>query len=475
MSIRFDANAEPIPGYRLLDRLGSGGFGEVWRCEAPGGIFKAVKIIHGDLRSQDNDLVRYAEQELKALKRVKTVRHPYLLSIDRYDIVEGRLLIVMELADCNLWDRFRECRLKGLPGIPRDELMMYMAESAEVLDLMNDQFQLQHLDIKPQNLFMLHKHVKVADFGQVKDLEGHMASVTGGITPVYAAPETFDGFVSRFCDQYSLACVFQELLTGQRPFDGTSMQQLLMQHLQMPPNLAPCGPADRVVLERALAKKPDDRFPNVMSMVDALRSGRTKVHSPGTPETAPRPSQDAVPTRMHSIVPTETLKSPSQSDVILAPPGTTGSSVVMSGMDSGMGVPETPVPPVFDTQPPRPAPPERSGTGPIRPTIVIGLGLTGLRVVQHLRSHVLNTYGPADAIPTLRLLYIDTDPDTLNAAMTSRPEDPLPALRSEEVFPAKLNRATHYLKPRLNGRTLVEGWFDPQLLYKLPRVPVTMG
>jgi len=165
MSVRIEAQVEPIPGYRLLDRLGSGGFGEVWRCEAPGGIFKAVKIIHGDLRSKDSDLVRYAEQELKALKRVKQVRHPYLLALDRYDIVDGRLLIVMELADCNLWDRFREYRDKGKPGIPRDELLQYMAESAEVLDLFNDQYQLQHLDIKPQNLVMLHQHVKVADFG----------------------------------------------------------------------------------------------------------------------------------------------------------------------------------------------------------------------------------------------------------------------------------------------------------------------
>src|SRR5690349_1792871 len=171
MAGRIEPHAEPIPGYTLLERIGAGGFGEVWKAEAPGGIFKAIKIIHGDLSNPDNDLVRYAEQELKSLKRVKQVRHPYLLALDRYDIVEGRLMIVMELADCNLWDRFRECRAKGLIGIPRDELLLYLAETAEVLDLFNDQFQLQHLDIKPQNLFLLANHVKVADFGQVKDLE----------------------------------------------------------------------------------------------------------------------------------------------------------------------------------------------------------------------------------------------------------------------------------------------------------------
>src|SRR5208337_4498143 len=109
--------------------------------------------------------------------RVKTVRHPYILSLERYDVIDGQLIIVMELADRSLWDRFKECRAQGLPGIPRDELLSYMAEAAEALDLMNTQYQLQHLDIKPQNLFLVYQHVKVADFGLVKDLEGKQAAV----------------------------------------------------------------------------------------------------------------------------------------------------------------------------------------------------------------------------------------------------------------------------------------------------------
>src|SRR5436853_2842188 len=149
MAVRIENKAEPIPGYTLIERLGGGGFGEVWKVEAPGGLHKAIKIVYGDLQTADPDGTRRAEQELKALKRVQAVRHPYLLSLERYDIVDGRLLIVMELADCNLWERFRDCRAKGLLGIPRDSLLRYLAEAAEALDLMHGQHQLQHLDIKP--------------------------------------------------------------------------------------------------------------------------------------------------------------------------------------------------------------------------------------------------------------------------------------------------------------------------------------
>src|SRR5262245_1864859 len=98
-----ELNAEPIPGCRLIEPLGSGGFGEAWKCEAPGGIFKAVKFVYGNLNSLDIDGAR-AEQERKALQRVKEVRHPFVLQMDRIEEVHGELVIVMELADKSLHD-----------------------------------------------------------------------------------------------------------------------------------------------------------------------------------------------------------------------------------------------------------------------------------------------------------------------------------------------------------------------------------
>ena len=483
MALRIDAQAEPITGYKLIERLGSGGFGEVWKAEAPGGIFKAVKIVHGNLDCRENDGHRFAEQELKALKRVKQVRHPYLLAMDRYDIVDGRLMIVMELADCNLWDRFRQCRKLGHQGIPRAELMQYMAESAEVLDLMNDQFQLQHLDIKPQNLFLLYNHVKVADFGQVKDLEGMIASVTGGITPVYAAPETFDGFVSRFCDQYSLACVYQELLTGQRPFDGNSMQQLLMQHLQMPPNLSPSPPSDRPALARALAKRPEDRFPSITAMVNALKAGDA---GPGrTPVTVHSPSSLAVSALTGMLAKSDAAESDQikvflTSDVLAASkPGsgsvspTAGPAEYASGESTQFPIAAPRL--AATIEPDRPAPPEVTGPGSLQPALILGLGYTGLRVVQRFRKQLADRFGPAHRTPTIRTVYIDTDPDAVSGAASEQPWAGLAGLTADEVYDARLNRSAHYLNPRSNGRTVLEGWFDPSLLYKLPRNPQTVG
>src|SRR5262249_26415033 len=186
---------------------------------APGELRKAIKIIFGNLEEQR------AEQELKALQRIKEVRHPFLLSLERYEVHDGQLFIVTELADKSLSDCFNECRAAGLPGVPREQLLAYLRDAAEALDYMQESRGLQHLDVKPQNLLLVAGRIKVADFGLVKDLSGGTTTSSSGITPVYATPEAFDGRVSRFSDQYSLAIVYQEMLTGARPFPGTTAIQ----------------------------------------------------------------------------------------------------------------------------------------------------------------------------------------------------------------------------------------------------------
>ena len=100
--------------------------------------------------------------------------------------------------------------------------------------------------------------------------------MVGGLTPIYAPPEVFDGRPSLHSDQYSLAVMYQELLTGTRPFGGRTIAQLATQHVHSAPNLEPLPPSDRPVVAKALEKNPERRFPNCKDFVDALRVPRGK-------------------------------------------------------------------------------------------------------------------------------------------------------------------------------------------------------
>ncbi len=468
MAIRVETHAEPIPGYKLLERLGGGGFGEVWKAEAPGGLLKAIKIVHGDIETAGDESQK-ADQELKALRRVITVRHPYILSLERFDIVDGRLLIVMELADRNLADRAKECRTQGMRGIPRDELLLYMKETAEALDLMNSDYQLQHLDVKPQNLFLVHNHIKVADFGLVKDLQDRMAAtITGGVTPVYAAPETFDGWVSRFCDQYSLAIVYQELLTGQRPFNANNVHQLVMQHVQGKPNLDSLPPEDRDQIARALAKNPDDRFPTCMELVNALQ--RREPAATSSPErrssvrTVP-PSPTAEPANEPAS--TTTLAPPPRYKSQTTSPTAAGSSDADNGQHAAR--PHVPKPvaaaPTHNVQ--------LNPDGDLVPALVIGLGHLGLVALNEMSSQIRARFGSTDALPQVRLLGIDTDSYSLFKGNQGA-DNHDSALHRRDTVIAKLNRAGHYLNPR-NGRTRIDSWFDINMLFRIRREPVSAG
>lgn len=283
-----EPGAEPLPGYRLIEPLGKGGFGEVWKCEAPGGILKAIKFVRGQVDSAT--IGHQAAQEYHALKKVVGIRHPFILSMDRIEEVNEELLIVMELADRTLFDQFEAYRQAGYAGIPRDELIGYISEAAEALDLMNSQYNLQHLDIKPGNLFLVANHVKVADFGLVGDLgnlnagegEADDAPEPVGITPLYVSPEVLQGKASPFSDQYSLAIVYQELLTGSLPFVGKNSRSLAMQHLMAEPSLEAVPVKDAPIVAKALAKEPGKRFPSCLAFVQALLTGELNLQPPAT-------------------------------------------------------------------------------------------------------------------------------------------------------------------------------------------------
>jgi formylglycine-generating enzyme required for sulfatase activity len=249
----FPAAPQILPAvgsYRLLERIGQGAYGVVWRAEAPGEVAVAIKIIRQSIDHDD------AQQELQALERTKTLRHPFLLQTQAYWIHQDQIYIVMELADDSLRGRMK----LGQPMLA-DELVGYLREAAEALDFLHAEGVL-HRDIKPENILLFQGHAKVADFGLSSSLElgrTHL-SVTSSGTPHYMAPEVWMGQTGKPSDQYSLALTYAEVRLGQRLFSAKNLADLLTQHQTGQPDLRRLGLAEQDVLRRALAKAPRDRY-----------------------------------------------------------------------------------------------------------------------------------------------------------------------------------------------------------------------
>lgn len=385
LSIR--AGDEPIPGYRVDSLLGRGGFGEVWKCQAPGGLWKAIKFVYGTV-GQDR-----ATRELKSLNRIKDAQHPFLLTLERFEFIDGRLVIVTELADGSLEEEFMQRRARGSCGIPREQLLACLGDAADALDYLHQQHRLLHLDIKPGNLLLQGGHVKVADFGLLKDLKELDCSLVAGLTPVYAPPELFDGRPTVPSDQYSLAVVYQELLTGGRPFSGRTIAQLATQHIHAAPNLSLLPPADRPVIARALEKNPQRRFASCREFIAALHQAGLR--------------SAAAPVPMASLAGGEPLARLTA--------GWGGNDASADRLADGL----RPPPVAIDELPPlnlassvaHRQPPLGSAQ---RHALVIALGGSGREILGHLHRLVRQ---PHDGHPlAVHSLLIDTDVDSLHGA-----------------------------------------------------------
>lgn len=501
MSWLREPDAEPIPGYRLIEPIGTGGFGEVWKCTAPGGILKAIKFVYGNLNADDGDAVR-AEQEQKALERVKGVRHPFVLSMDRIEIVGGELAIVMELADKNLFEVFEECQRAGHRGIPRRDAIRYLLDAAEGLDHLIEKHNLQHLDVKPRNLFLIADRVKVADFGLVKNIERpSTAGLTGGISPVYAAPETFTGKISKHSDQYSLAVVYCELIGGRRPFAGKNVRQLAMQHMADAPDLTMLPEADREAVATALAKDPPRRFANCQAFIRAL--------SPTIVQTCASIDLDDEAADI-GVMPIQALVDDLDSEVERSAVGGDDDGprtiVLHHGIpryrvthnDGLPGEPDVWGDDVADEldeldDHDRPAEPSwvrrreagdpdaevdlggpaegpspdvtatRIAKGVLRPTLFVGLGAFGRRALAEIRCRILDRFGDPGQIPALRYLYIDSDLASIDLATTGTPEV---ALSYGETFAMPLQPVISYRRRMLDHLNI---WLPREKLHAIPR------
>lgn len=447
MSDHVDIPEQQLPGYKPIDRLGAGGYGEVWRAEAPGGLIKAVKYVYG---RQDGSR---AASELKALDRVRGVRHPFLLSLERIEVIDGRLIVVTELADASLRERYQACAEEGLPGIPREELLGYLRDAADALDYLSREHHLQHLDIKPENLLLLAGHVKVADYGLVKSISDQTQSLVGGMTPTYAGPEVFQGRPGAHSDQYSLAILYQELLTGTLPFPGATAAELTMQHLNEEPALGPLNEGDRFAVSRALSKNPENRFATCTDFVQALLLSDAAAESPPA-SAAPRRQSHSVATRpsAKSCV-TEVFDESEDADWAK---GQSPIRLDLPPLEEGLvRYEEMPHLDVADFE--------------LTPAVFIGVGGTGGRILRILRQRITDRFGTTNPIPTLPMLLLDSDSKSLLTATRGAEEGH--GLTGDETINLLLRRPQEY---RPKAPQLLQ-WIARRWIYNIPRSQQTEG
>ena len=150
--------------------------------------------------------------------RVKTVRHPYILSLERFDIIDGQLIIVMELADRTLWDRFKECRAPGPARHSARRAAGYMEETAEALDLMNGatSCSTSTSSRRTSSSSTTTSRSPTSAWSRTSEGDGrhgHRRRHAG-----LRRPGDLRRQVSRFSDQYSLAIVYPGAADRPRPF-----------------------------------------------------------------------------------------------------------------------------------------------------------------------------------------------------------------------------------------------------------------
>jgi hypothetical protein len=289
-----------LPGCQFLRCLSRNAVSESWVVQTPDGRQRLGRLVHG-----------YATEgvaDRQLLERVAALRHPILLAVEVLHGEGGRGLLVGDLPESTLLELLVENRARRLPGIPRHDLLRLLGPLADGLDGLYHQHALQHLGLNPNNLFFFGERLKVADFGLVHLLWLPAMQPIAQFNLRYSPPELFEGQVSRAGDQYSLALIFQEMLTGVHPFRGQPRPRNLGERFRARPDLTLLAPEDRAVIGRALSADPDRRYSccgdflralegsDLASSVEERHAGheRGEKVSPGLPSIIAWPTAPAV-------------------------------------------------------------------------------------------------------------------------------------------------------------------------------------
>lgn len=270
------AAGDVIDHYRILEGLGAGGMGVVYRVEHVAlGRVLALKVLSGPAIHKTPNA---AQQFLREARAAARVRHPHIAEVfDFGQLPDGRPYFVMELVQGErLTDRVTAGPMKAA------DVVTIARQLAGALATAHDRGVI-HADVTPANVLVTDEgglHTKLIDFG-LAQLAGerlvddsNSAYVFG--TPEYISPEQLRGIsASDRSDQYGLGCVLFELLTGHPPYQHEDLNLLLRMHINAPiPAIdsphGPIPPRLAEVITTCLQKVPQARFPGMRALLAAL-------------------------------------------------------------------------------------------------------------------------------------------------------------------------------------------------------------
>src|SRR5215212_4413746 len=263
-----------LGSYRLIDRLGSGGMGEVWRAEDTRLLRQcAIKILPASLASDPE----WKERFMREARSIAQVTHPNIATIYNIEQDGDTLFMAMELVE---GESLGTIIARGAM-IPLDAVRV----ATHVADGLGEAHRkgIVHRDIKPDNIIVSTRYVKVLDFGIAKQIGGTAdANLTQNNmvigTPHYMSPEQAMGrAVDSRTDIFSLGVVLYEMLSGKKPFTGNAVTETLLKIVtQEPVDIAKAAPGITPALAAAvrtcMMKQPDQRF----SDCDELRTALVK-------------------------------------------------------------------------------------------------------------------------------------------------------------------------------------------------------
>ena len=298
-----DLTGKQLGNYRVLAGLGQGGMAKVYKGYQPLlDRYVAIKVLAAHFAADEEFRARF-QREAAAIARL---RHPNIVQVHDFG-VEGQVYyMVMEyIAGDTLKSRMRAARDAG-ERLPPEEIIDLLRGLASALDYAHER-SIIHRDVKPANVMVRIEEggpgdptptPVLTDFGVAKILEGVQFTGTGMTigTPDYMAPEQGSGQeVTCSADLYSLAVILYEMLAGELPFTADTPVAVLLQHISAtPPPIhlrAPdLPPALDKVLKRALAKKPEERYPSGAALVQAVEQAWSRPVGPGWGLT-PRPGE----------------------------------------------------------------------------------------------------------------------------------------------------------------------------------------